>query len=204
MKAHWSNQCDFTTFNVPALASLEERVGKHFSSLPYLLCSAFSPSADLSSWTHAERNKVSAAVGGYLLPLLKKFGYDDSIQANLKVQMGQWVTRTGPLTIPQGPLPAPVPYWQGIALHVPLLAKAALCLFRLAPSEASVERSFSNQTLLHSDLRSSLDDQSIHAEQWCSKNPWNTTGPLMCVRMNVARVYDLPKVPPMKKEKQDE
>ena len=121
-----------------------------------------------------------------------------------KVQLGQWAMRTGPLAIPQGPPPDPVMYWQSIAMNVPQPAKAVLCLFSLSPSEASVERSFSNQTLLHTDLRSSLDDASIQAAQWCSSLSWNTTGPLMNVRMNVPIVFDLPKAQPKKKEKKNE
>ena len=165
LKAHWSDQGDYTTFHTPALASLEDRAGKHFGSLPYLLCSAFCPTTDLSSWSSADRNKVNAAIGGYLLPLLKKIGHDDTVLPQLKAQMGQWVMRTGPLAIPQGPPPDPVTYWQSVAINVSLLAKAVLCVFGLSPSEASVERIFSHQTLLHADLRSSLDDASIQAEQ---------------------------------------
>jgi hypothetical protein len=204
LKAHWSDQTEYTTFHTPALASLEDRAGKHFGSTPYLLCSAFSPTADLSSWLTADRNKVNAAVGGYLLPLLKKFGHDDGVLPQLKVQVGQWVMRTGPLTIPEGSPPDPIMYWQSIAMNVPLLAKAVLCLFSLSPSEASVERSFSHQTLLHADLRSSLDDASIQAAQWCPGLSRNTTGPLMTVRMNVPIVFDLPKAQPRKKEKVNE
>ena len=98
-------------------------------------------------------------------PCLKKIGHDDTVLPQLNVQMGQWVMRAGPLAIPQGPPPDPVLYWQSVAMNVPLLAKAVLCLFALSPSEACVERIFSHQTLLHTELRSSLDDASIQAEQ---------------------------------------
>ena len=45
-------------------------------------------------------------------------------------------------------------------------------------SEASVERSFSNQTLLHSDLRNRLDEKAV--------------ADLMQVRMNLPKVFDIP------------
>ena len=45
----------------------------------------------------------------------------------------------------------------------PNLAKVALRLARINPTEASVERSFSAQGVLHSDLRNSLSDRSGHA-----------------------------------------
>jgi hypothetical protein len=70
-----------------------------------------------------------------------------------------------------------VEYWEGVALHVPILAKLAIVIFGLAPSEACVERSFSHQGLLHSDLRGSLDDSSIKA--------------LMSVRMNLSHFFSV-------------
>lgn len=108
------------------------------------------------------------------MPLLKKFGYGDDILPQLKSQVGQWVTRNGPLAAIAQPLPAPVPFWEGLALHVPILAKVTITIFGLTPSEACVERSFSNQGLLHSDLRANLDDSSVKA--------------LMSVRMNIPRL----------------
>eukprot|EP00668_Euglena_longa_P036889 GGOE01047459.1.p3 GENE.GGOE01047459.1~~GGOE01047459.1.p3 ORF type:complete len:102 (+),score=0.13 GGOE01047459.1:500-805(+) len=81
--------------------------------------------------------------------------------AILKAQVGQWVTRNGPLAVIARP-------------HVPILAKVALTLFSLTPSEACVERCFSHQSLLHSDLRANLDDASVR--------------PLMCVRMTTPRL----------------
>ena len=108
--------------------------------------------------------------------------------AQLKTQVGQWVTRTGPLAVIARPLPPLVQYWEGVALHVPILAKVAITIFGLSPTEACVERSFSNQGLLHSDLRASLDDSSVRA--------------LMSVRMNFPRLFSVPS--PVKAEDEDE
>ena len=75
----------------------------------------------------------------------------------------------------------PLTYWNQVTIHVPILAKVALCIFSICPSEACVERSVSAQGLLHSDLRARLSDSTIEA--------------LMSVRMNVRRLYDVPCLP---------
>ena len=106
---------------------------------------------------------MSAAVSTYFLPLLAKFGHGPEILPDLQTQLGQWVTRSGPLALPPNPMPSPANYWHGVAVHLPLLAKVVLTIFAITPSEACVERSFSNQTLLHTDLRSTLDDSTIQA-----------------------------------------
>ena len=51
-------------------------------------------------------------------------------------------------------------------------------VFSIVPSEASVERSFSHQATLHSELRTKLKDKTIHA--------------LMYVRMNVGNFFEIP------------
>ena len=99
---------------------------------------------------------MSAAVSTYFLPLLAKFGHGPEILPDLQ-------TRSGPLALPPNPMPSPANYWHGVAVHLPLLAKVVLTIFAITPSEACVERSFSNQTLLHTDLRSTLDDSTIQA-----------------------------------------
>ena len=63
-------------------------------------------------------------------------------------------------------------FWQRAASTLPNLAKVALRLLRVNPTEASVERSFSAQGILHSDLRNRLSDESVES--------------LMFVRMNVS------------------
>ena len=158
----------------------QQRCGKHFTGTAFLLAKALSPDADLSVWTAADRNKLNNALTTYCVPLLKKFGHGDDIFVPLKAQVGQWVTRNGPLAITERPLPQPVQYWEGIALHVPILAKVAITIFTVTPSEASVERSFSHQSLLHSDLCANLEDESVRA--------------LMSVRMNIPRLLFLPPV----------
>ena len=50
----------------------------------------------------------------------------------------------------------PLTFWREMAVYVPHLALVAIAVFSIAPSEAAVERSFSAQSLLHSDLRSAV------------------------------------------------
>ena len=85
------------------------------------------------------------------------------------------------------PAPDTISYWFEMAVHVPLLSKVAVAVCSIAPSEACVERSFSNQGLVHSDHRSSLEDSSVQA--------------IMQVRMNIHHVYIAVDQPAEKKAK---
>ena len=183
-----TGQPDLTTFHTPALQALEKRCLKHFSSGVFMLMRALLPQADLSTWSLADRNKVSAFLPTYFMPLLAKQGHGDDVLPSLRGQLGQWVSRSGPLCVPHGD-PHPLDYWHSVAIHVPLLAKVAVAVHSISPSEACVERSFSHQGLVHSDLRSRLTDESIRA--------------LMTVRMNILRVYDVPSMPRQKKPRHE-
>ena len=70
---------------------------------------------------------------------------------------------------------------------MPLLARVALTVYAITPSEACCERSFSHQGLLHSSLRGNLDDESIHA--------------LLSVRMNILRLFNIHCMPRQKWQK---
>ena len=70
-----------------------------------------------------------------------------------------------------------------------LLSKVALIVHKIVPSEASVERSFSNQGVVHSDLRSSLDHTIVRS--------------IMVVRMNLVNVFDVPGLPKEKRHRVD-
>ena len=70
-----------------------------------------------------------------------------------------------------------------------LLSKVALIVHKIVPSEASVERSFSNQGVVHSDLRSSLDHTTVRS--------------IMVVRMNLVNVFDVPGLPKEKRHRVD-
>ena len=183
---HWSGQTDLTTFNVPALQAMEKRCLKHFTGGLFFLSKAFHPQADLSSWSLTDRNKVSAMMASYCAPLLAKLGHTGDVLPALRGQLGQWVSRSGPVCIPQAD-PHPLEYWHEMAIHMPLLAKVAVAIHSVTPSEACVERSFSQQGLLHSDLRSRLSDKSIKS--------------LMTVRMNIVRLYDVPAMPRQKRQR---
>ena len=100
----------------------------------------------------------------------------------------QWrpLPRNKPVCIPQAD-PHPLEYWHEMAIHMPLLAKVAVAIHSVMHSEACVERSFSQQGLLHSDLRSRLSDKSIKS--------------LMTVRMNIVRLYDVPAMPRQKRQR---
>ena len=168
MTKHWENQTDFTTFNEPALKKLHDRCGKHFKGDAYLLARAFSPESDLSAWTEQERDQLTGALDSLCIPILKKLGYEDQAVPQFKAEFGKWVLRAGPLGIPPDPKPGPIPFWQSVALHTPLLSKVALTILAITPSEACVERSFSHQGLLYSDLRTRLNEESIHASGECA------------------------------------
>lgn len=146
----------------------EQRCGKHFSTLPYLLARAFSPDCNLSQWPHEDRQKVRAAVSSYGTALLKKLGAGDDVGVNLMQELGQWVMRAGPLGLPTDLTADPVAFWNGIALNVPCLARLALAVLTISPSEACVERSFSHQSLIHSDLRARLNQSTIEADEQCA------------------------------------
>ena len=120
------------------------------------------------------------------MPLLRKMGHADDVLPALKTQFGQWVGRGGPLFIPLI-VPQATDYWHEMAIHVPFLSKVALALLAVTPPEACVERCFSHQALVHSDLRGRLDDDSIRS--------------LMAVRMNLLRVFDFPCMPRQKKQR---
>ena len=89
-------------------------------------------------------------------------GHGQEEEHMLRSDLGRWVLRAGPLSIPN-PVPPPMVYWQGVALTVPLLAQIGISVFSVAPSEACVERSFSHQSLLHSDLRNRMSDQTVQS-----------------------------------------
>lgn len=186
IKAHWSGQSDLTTFHTPALQALEKRCIKHFNGGLFFLAKALAPKADLSSWPLVDRNKVSAMLTSYCVPLLTKLGHNEDVLPALRGQLGQWVSRSGPVCIPVGD-PNPLDYWHQMAIHMPLLAKVAVAVHSVCPSEACVERSFSQQGLLHSDLRVRLTDKSIKS--------------LMTVRMNILRLYDVPAMPRQKRQR---
>lgn len=171
IKNHWSGQDDLTTFHTPALAALEKRCCKHFTGGIYFLAKALDPKGGLADWSPSDRTKFSPRgqlccplplgfIQSYFIPLLKKFGRGEEDVAKLRAQVGQWVHRSGSLAVPSN-CPSPIEYWQEVALDIPLLSMIALAIFSIVPSEASVERSFSNQSLIHSDLRASLHDESV-------------------------------------------
>ena len=153
------------------------------------MAKALATDADLSVWETELRDKLHEAIGGYCLAVLKKLGHSNA-EAQLRAEMGKWVTRSGPLSIPPNPQPSPIQYWQSIALSVPMLGKVALAVFSITPSEAAFQRSFSHQSLVHSDLRTRLDDSTIEA--------------IMMVRMNVIHFLGVPTLSQAKKAKTEQ
>jgi len=78
--------------------------------------------------------------------------------------MGRFILRDGALlTAP----PEPKEYWTKMAVTSPRVAKVALRLLSIAPTEASVERAFSHRASIHSALRNSLSDASVDL-RFCS------------------------------------
>lgn len=148
------------------------------------------PDVELSKWTAVERNKVIAAVTKFGVPLLMKHGHPPEVSTALMQQFGQWTIRSGQMALQQRPDVHPLMFWELLAPHVPVLAIVAMAIYSMHPTEACVERSFSAQGLLYSELRSSLSDESINA--------------LMTIRMNVDRVFQIPQIERTKKRERPE
>jgi len=86
--------------------------------------------------------------------------------------------------------------------EVPALIQVALAIFSIVPSEASVERSFSHQSSVFSDLRTRLDDSTVEAiEQDACQNK-QSAPPLMTVRMNSKHFLIPPSTSSAKRPKQ--
>ena len=94
---------------------------------------------------------------------LLKLGCTGDVAPALRIEVGKWVARSGHLSLPPNPQPVETAYWHTIALVLPLLSKVALTIHAIAPTEAACERSFSNQGVIHSDLRASLNPSAIEA-----------------------------------------
>jgi hAT family C-terminal dimerisation region len=60
--------------------------------------------------------------------------------------------------------------WRLFLLSSPLLAHAAIAVLSIAASEASVERTFSAQGLVHVDRRSRMEDELVEAEMFVKFN----------------------------------
>ena len=96
--------------------------------------------------------------------------FDSADQPDIQQQLGSFVIREGIFSIsPTNPNDMET-FWRSKALACPELAKFALGLLAIAPTEAAVERAFSHRKLLHNPLRNALKDASVEA--------------LMFVRMN--------------------
>jgi hypothetical protein len=60
--------------------------------------------------------------------------------------------------------------WNLYLAHSPLLSHAAVAILSVCGSEAAVERTFSAQGLVHSDLRNRLGDATVEAEMFIKFN----------------------------------
>lgn len=84
----------------------------------------------------------------------------------MKHELGRFIIRDGPFLVGETPV-EPKEYWTRMAVTSPRLAKIALRLLAIAPTEASVERAFSHRANIHSALRNALSDASVGLE-FCS------------------------------------
>ena len=114
----------------------KKRCMKHFQTPIYFLARALAPDSDLALWAAADRDRLNDLVPTLLMPMLKKMGHTDGDIHQLRADLGRWVLRAGPLSMPN-PVPHPLNYWEGVALTVPILAKVAIQVFSIVPSEAS-------------------------------------------------------------------
>jgi hypothetical protein len=88
----------------------------------------------------------------------------------LHVQLGRYLTKFAPFDESISPEVSARDYWFGKFVAVPELSTVAIAILSLASSEASVERSFGRQTLVHTPLRNSLGDENIEAEVFVQMN----------------------------------
>ncbi len=65
--------------------------------------------------------------------------------------------------------------WNLYLAHSPLLSHAAVAILSVCGSEAAVERTFSAQGLVHSDLRNRLGDATVEAEMFIKFNKATVT-----------------------------
>ena len=91
-------------------------------------------------------------------------------RAEVELQRGSFIIREGMFNVVATDPISMDTFWRAKAVACPKLAKFALGLLCIAPTEAAVERAFSHRKLLHNPLRNALQDASVEA--------------LMFVRMN--------------------
>ena len=149
---------------VPGQFCTKLRCGKHFTSNAFFAARALAPDSNISNWSEEDRNRLQDLTSTFFMQLLAKMGHGPEVLVDLRADVGKWVLRTGSLSMPN-PVPLPLVYWHSNALTIPLLTKVALTIFSIVPSEAAVERSFSHQSLLHTDLRNKLHEDTIHDVQ---------------------------------------
>lgn len=104
---------------------------KHFENEAALLFSFLDPQQDQTTWELPMRQKA--------LDLFLKHATGDC--EILTQEVGQFILREGPFKVSDKDVNA-ASYWKSVAVMAPRLAKVALRVLSIAPSEASVERSF--------------------------------------------------------------
>ena len=115
---------------------------------------------DQSEWPTTRREEALQSV----LSLV-----DEKDTAAMKAAVGSFLLRENPFPLTQEDKDFET-YWRLRAVSSPVLAKVALKVGSISPSEAAVERAFSHLKLLHSKLRNRLHERSVDV--------------LMFVRMN--------------------
>ena len=73
----------------------------------------------------------------------------EDVNSTVKQDIGRFILREGPFKAEALTAEA---YWQQLAISSPRLAKVALRVLSIAPSEAAVERAFSHRKLIHSNI----------------------------------------------------
>jgi hypothetical protein len=85
-------------------------------------------------------------------------------------QMVKYFTRNVPFNEDPAPGTQPIDYWMAKHFDAPELSVVARALLSIKAYEASCERSFSSQKLLHTALRNKLQPEVIQASQFIRLN----------------------------------
>jgi hypothetical protein len=161
-----------------ALKLFNKRAGKMFN-YDMLHCFRFlDPAVDQrTAYSDEERTTAMAKLMVYAKPYFERRGEDFNEQ-NFATQVGRFVVRPeAERNFAGDKLEFYNAYWSSKAVSWIALARFALPLGDAAISEAAVERSFSAQARIFSDLRARMTESSCEAQMWIAMNCMKVMNP---------------------------
>jgi hypothetical protein len=93
-----------------------------------------------------------------------------TLRLELEKQLGQYVLHCAPFDDEPRQAECASEYWYRKVFVARELATAAIAVLGLCPTESSVERSFGEQSLVHTPLRNSLSEENVEAEVFLRQN----------------------------------